>query len=118
MNQATQDLGRMSFGILQTFLTRMSALGLIDKLPQINNILRQFQVKKKDFEAVEYTIVEEERPPMISFPEYREKRGLPEPKNGLIWGNSKSHRLFEFPLVTTLSVTKHLEVPLPSQTDF
>lgn len=81
MNQTTQDLGRMSFGILQTFLTRMITLGILDNLPQINNILRQFQVKKKDFKAIEYTIVEEERPPMITLPEYRIKRGLMNSEN-------------------------------------
>ena len=81
MNQTTQDLGRMSFGILQTFLTRMITLGILESLPQINNILRQFQVKKKDFKAIEYTIVEEERPPMITLPEYRIKRGLMNSEN-------------------------------------
>lgn len=76
MNQATVDLGRMSFGILQTFLTRMHNLGLLEKALPINNILRQFQVRNKEFEAREHVIVEDERPPMIEIPEYREKRGL------------------------------------------
>jgi len=77
MNQATIDLGRMSFGILQTFLSRMQALELIRDLPALTNTLRQFQVHDNVFETVEHRIVEEERPPMLTIPEYREKRGLP-----------------------------------------
>lgn len=74
-NQATRDLGKMAFGILQTFLSRMKSLDLIDKLPEMNTIFTQFEAKDKDFKAVEKTIVEEERPPMITIPEYREKIG-------------------------------------------
>ena len=77
MNQATIDLGRMSFGILQTFLSRMQAMNLISDLPAFTNTLRQFQAHDQDFETIEYKIVEEERPPMLTIPEYREKRGLP-----------------------------------------
>jgi len=82
MNQATVDLGRMAFGILQTFLIRMKSLGIMPDLPDTSNILRQFQVRDQEFEAKEHLIVEEERPPMLTIPEYREKRGLPPLKQG------------------------------------
>lgn len=72
-NQPTRDLGKMAFGILQTFLSRMTALGLISDLPKMNQVLRQFQAKDKDFEAVEYNIIEEERPPMLSIPDYENR---------------------------------------------
>ncbi|MEY3000976.1 MAG: hypothetical protein RL648_1190, partial [Verrucomicrobiota bacterium] len=42
-NQSTLDLGKMSFGILQSFLNRMRAYGLVDQLPEMSNIFRQFQ---------------------------------------------------------------------------
>lgn len=72
-NQDTRDLGKMSFGIIQTFLSRMESLGIFKELPAMNTILRQFQVKGKAFEAVEKEIIAEERPPMIEVPEYQDK---------------------------------------------
>lgn len=72
-NQDTRDLGKMAFGILQTFLSRMQSLGLIEKLPKMQSILRQFEAQNKEFRSVEKTIVEEERPPMITIKEYQEK---------------------------------------------
>jgi glucosyl-3-phosphoglycerate synthase len=75
-NQPTRDLGRMAFGILQTFLRRLEELGTMGKLPEMSTILRQFQVNDNTFEEVPLAIVEEERPPMIEIKEYREKHGL------------------------------------------
>ena len=75
-NQETRDLGKMAFGILRTFLFRAEALGVIGDLPELNTLLRQFQVNDESFEQIAYKIVEEERPPMIDIPEYREKFGL------------------------------------------
>lgn len=75
-NQPTRALGRMSFGILQTFLSRMRALGMVDRLPELNRVLRQFQVKETNYEIVEYHLVEDERPPMLTIPAYRRKIGL------------------------------------------
>ncbi len=76
-NQATRSLGRMAFGILQTFLSRVQSLGVVPELPELSTVLRQFQVKDEEFETVEYQIVEEERPPMDTVDDYRSKRGLP-----------------------------------------
>lgn len=73
-NQATRDLGKMAFGILQTFLSRMQSLHLMEKLPEMSTILRQFEARDKEFYAVEKNIIEEERPPMITIPEYEEQR--------------------------------------------
>lgn len=74
-NQATRDLGKMAFGILQTFLSRMQSLELIEKLPEMSTIFTQFEAQDKVFHAVERKIVEEERPPMITIPEYCKKMG-------------------------------------------
>jgi len=75
-NQETRDLGKMAFGILRAFLFRAEALGVIGDLPELNTLLRQFQVNDESFEQIAYEIVEEERPPMIDIPEYREKFGI------------------------------------------
>jgi glucosyl-3-phosphoglycerate synthase len=78
-NQSTLDLGKMSFGILQSFLNRMESFGLVDKFPEMSNIFRQFQAEGNRYDQVLKEIIEEERPPMISIPEYREKFGLNKP---------------------------------------
>jgi len=75
-NQPTRDLGKMAFGILQTFLKRVEALGVLGDLPELSTTLRQFQVNKNVFEEIALNILEEERPPMIDIPEYREKFGI------------------------------------------
>ncbi len=75
-NQPTRDLGKMSFGILQIFLSRLGEMGIIENPLQLSTVLRQFQVQNKEFECQEIEIREEERPPMLTIPEYREKRGL------------------------------------------
>lgn len=72
-NQSTLDLGKMSFGILQSFLNRVESYGLVEKLPEMSNIFRQFQAEGNRYEQVLKEIVEEERPPMISIPEYQKK---------------------------------------------
>lgn len=72
-NQDTRDLGKMAFGILQTFLKRVEALGILSNLPELNTTLRQFQVNNNLFEEIPLKIIEEERPPMIEIPEYRKK---------------------------------------------
>ncbi|GHB98109.1 glucosyl-3-phosphoglycerate synthase [Cerasicoccus arenae] len=74
-NQETLSLGKMSFGILQSFLGRMQGMGMEGALPEMHNILRQFQAQDQTYEQICYDIVEEERPPMIEIPEYREKMG-------------------------------------------
>ncbi|MDR9414672.1 MAG: glucosyl-3-phosphoglycerate synthase [Gracilimonas sp.] len=72
-NQTTQALGRMAFGLLQTFLTRASDQDVLKVKKEYNTILRQFQARKETFELVEHEIYEDERPPMIEIPEYRKK---------------------------------------------
>ena len=75
-NQSTRELGKMAFGILQTFLSRVKSLGIIKDLPDMKTVLRQFQAKDKFFEQIKHRIVEEERPPMIEVPAYRKKFGI------------------------------------------
>jgi len=74
-NQATRDLGKMAFGILRAFLRRTEELGVLKELPELPSILRQFQAHSEAYEQVEHEIFDEDRPPMISLPEYREKFG-------------------------------------------
>lgn len=71
-NKPTQDLGKMSFGILQTFIKRAKALGILEKADH-TTLLRQFQAKRDQYEQILIEIIEDERPPMIENDEYRKK---------------------------------------------
>lgn len=73
-NKDTQDLGKMAFGILQTFIKRAKALEILDKAEH-TTILRQFQAKRDQYEQKLIEIIEDERPPMIEIKAYREKFG-------------------------------------------
>ena len=75
-NQETISLGKMAFGILQTFLHRLKAYGMMTDIPELSTILRQFQAHDEVFESIEQEIIEEERPPMITISEYKERCGI------------------------------------------
>jgi len=66
----------MAFGILQTFLHRLKAYGMMTDIPELSTILRQFQAHDEVFESIEQEIIEEERPPMITISEYKERHGI------------------------------------------
>ena len=44
-NQTTNALGKMSFGILQTFFNRLHAQGKIDQMPDMETFYRRFEVE-------------------------------------------------------------------------
>ena len=75
-NQATTALGKMSFGILQTFLNRLENFDMIDNKAELFKIYRQFQAVDNEYEQLTKEIVEFERKPMIEVPAYRKKYGL------------------------------------------
>lgn len=72
-NQSTTALGKMSFGILQSFLNRLKKHGKVGELAEISNIYRALQATGSEYEEITTEIVEEERPPMIDIKEYLEK---------------------------------------------
>lgn len=73
-NQTTLSLGKMAFGILQSFFRRLKDLGMAGNLVEISNICRQFQMDGVNPSQILKEIMEEERPPMITIPEYQEKK--------------------------------------------
>lgn len=75
-NQETRSLGKMSFGILQSFLKRLKRDGTLQWEGEFQTVLRQFQARNETYETVEHDIPEYERPPMITVPAYRAARGL------------------------------------------
>lgn len=72
-NQTTIALGRMSFGILQTFLTRMERFGMIKEMTEINRVYRHFEAQDRSYHLNEKIIEEVERRPMIEVPAYQKK---------------------------------------------
>ena len=77
-NQSTMALGRMSFGILQSFLNRLDSYDLVKEIPELSNVHRQFQAFGNRHEQVTHEMIEEERPPMVTVPAYRKKFKIPE----------------------------------------
>ncbi|MEC9123784.1 MAG: glucosyl-3-phosphoglycerate synthase, partial [Verrucomicrobiota bacterium] len=75
-NQTTNALGKMSFGILQTFFNRLHAQGKIDQMPDMETFYRRFEVEDGVYSQLIQEVIEEERPPMIEIEGYR-KRVLP-----------------------------------------
>ena len=74
-HQSTNDLGKMAFGILQTFVRRLEMLGMIKDISDLTPVLRQFQVRDNSYEQREYKIVAEDRPPMLEIAAYQKKFG-------------------------------------------
>jgi glucosyl-3-phosphoglycerate synthase len=72
-NQTTNALGKMSFGILQTFFNRLHAQGKIDQMPDMETFYRRFEVEDGSYSQIVQKVVEEERPPMIEIEGYRNR---------------------------------------------
>jgi len=72
-NQDTLALGRMSFGILQTFFSRMQKQNFIKINKKIYDQMLQYHAKDQKYNPKIHKIKEKERPPMISIAEYQKK---------------------------------------------
>jgi len=72
-NQDTIALGRMAFGVLRTFMSRLSHQDLVRFQQDLPAIMRQYEVSEGQYRQVEYDISEIERQPMIELDVYRQK---------------------------------------------
>ena len=72
-NQQITALSRMSFGILQTFFSRLQRFGILETIEDLRTVFRRVQVNEQQFQMMAQTILEDERPPMIEIPEYLAK---------------------------------------------
>jgi len=79
-NQSTKGLGKMAFGILQTFWNRLQRYQGSGPGNPDHYIMRQIEMLEDKHEFVEYDIREKERQPMIEVPAYQEKFNR-KPKN-------------------------------------
>ena len=72
-NQETIALGRMAFGLLRTFLSRLQRDHKVQLAEQLPIIMRQFQVGEGQYNELQHEIPEFERPPIIELEAYRRK---------------------------------------------
>ncbi len=72
-NQETVALGRMAFGILRAFFSRLTREQRAQFREVLPEIMRQPKVQDGQFEQVEYRIEEFERPPMMEIDQYVHK---------------------------------------------
>ena len=72
-NQPTVALGRMAFGVLRTFLSRLEGEQKIRLEQELPSIMRQFEVGEEGYRQLEYVIEEVERRPMIDVQAYCQK---------------------------------------------
>lgn len=72
-NQETIALGRMAFGVLRTFMSRLKQEDLVRFQSELPAIMRQYEVSQGNYRQREYDIEEIERQPMIEVEAYRRK---------------------------------------------
>ena len=72
-NQSTVSLGKMAFGILQTFLKRGERLQYFSFKKEMTNMLKQFEFANNAYVLNNMALPEDEREPMGSITEYQQK---------------------------------------------
>jgi len=72
-NQSTEALGRMAYGILNTFLDRAARYGDARLLHELGNRHIALKLEESDHKVVATEISAVERPPMAEVPEYIQK---------------------------------------------
>ncbi len=76
-NQSLASLSKMSFEIIQVLLMRVGAERGIELVNELNKSMKLIRHTDEAFQLDVADIRVRERPPMISIPEYRERRGIP-----------------------------------------
>jgi glucosyl-3-phosphoglycerate synthase len=72
-NQETIALGRMAFGVLRTFMSRLSNEEKVHFQEALPSIMRQYEVGDGGYRQLQYEIEEFERNPMVEVAAYRER---------------------------------------------
>jgi len=73
-NQRLPALSKMSFAILQAFLSRAEEVGKLKILDELNDTLKMVRSYRGEHYLVDKKIKEIERPPIITLDAYREKK--------------------------------------------
>lgn len=75
-NRTIQELGRMSFGILQTFLEKAKKQNRLSLLGELGSEMVQFQMAGEAHIPLRTAAQEFQRPPIATLESYREKRNF------------------------------------------
>jgi nucleotide-binding universal stress UspA family protein len=76
-NQPLRSLSKMSFAIIQVVMQRLEAHHKLRLLEDINKTMKLIRYEPRRFYLEIEEIGDRERRPMITIPEYQQKRGLP-----------------------------------------
>ncbi len=76
-NQPLPSLSKMAFAIIQVVVRRLEERHKIRLLEDINKTMNLIRYERGRYYLETVEIIERERPPMITLPEYRKRRGLP-----------------------------------------
>jgi glucosyl-3-phosphoglycerate synthase len=76
-NQSLDRLSKMSFAIIQTVFSRLENRYGLEMIDALNRTMKTVHYELKNYYLEVDEIAELERSPMITIPEYRQKRGLP-----------------------------------------
>jgi glucosyl-3-phosphoglycerate synthase len=73
-NQSLPALSQMSFAIIQVFMERLQERNRIELLEEVNRTMKLVKGKGNSYALEVKNIRDQERPPMVTIPEYRAKR--------------------------------------------
>jgi len=73
-NQSLPSLSQMAFAIIQVFVQRLEEKNRIKLMEEVNQSMKLIRQKETTYALDVKDIRDQERPPMISIPEYRAKR--------------------------------------------
>lgn len=72
-NQDTLSLGRMAFGVTQTFLRRIQDMGLLTINSEMFNEILQYMLEDNSYKNIVTEMLARERPPMVNLQEYKDR---------------------------------------------
>lgn len=81
-NQTTRSLGKMAFALMQRFLTRISDYNMIQLKDELNDRMIQFENRAQEYQQDISKFDMQERPPIITIPQYRERFTTAPKKDG------------------------------------
>ncbi len=73
-NQSLAALSQMSFAIIQVFVQRLEERNRIGFLEEVNRSMKLIKHRRKTYALEVKEILDHERPPMVSIPEYQAKQ--------------------------------------------
>lgn len=76
-HQSLEMLSKMSFAIIQTFFSKLEQRHELEMLQDVNRTMKRVRRDSGHLHLQVEEVVERQRPPMISIPEYRQKWELP-----------------------------------------